>query len=190
MVLRRNASNVNAKEPVQFWLLVAVSCVALLVVVLTFFTGTVQADALLSRPAVTVSPAPAVTNPTPVLTVSKTVTAPKIPAGKIPARMLKGIASWYGSVFNGRKTASGEKFDMNAMTACHPTLPFGTKVRVVDLSNHKSVVVRITDRGDLLNKRIIDLSYAAAEKLEMTKNGLARVKLEVISLGPSPERDR
>ena len=104
--------------------------------------------------------------------------------------MLKGIASWYGSVFNGRKTASGETFDMYAMTACHPTLPFGSKVRVIDLSNHKSVVVRITDRGDLLNKRIIDLSYAAAQKLEMTKNGLARVKLEIISLGPSAARDR
>ena len=98
--------------------------------------------------------------------------------------MLRGVASWYGSVFNGRKTASGETFDMYAMTACHPTLPFGTRVRVIDLANHKSVVVRITDRGDLLNKRIIDLSYAAAEKLEMTKNGLAQVKLEVISLGP------
>jgi rare lipoprotein A len=180
----------NTQEPVQFWLLVAVSCVALAVVVLTFFTRTVQADALLSRPAVTVSPVPSVSKPTPVLTVPKVVTAPKKTAGKIPARMLKGIASWYGSVFNGRKTASGETFDMYAMTACHPTLPFGTRVRVVDLSNHKSVVVRITDRGDLLNKRIIDLSYAAAEKLDMTRGGLARVKLEVISLGPSPERDR
>ncbi len=180
----------NPKEPVQFWLLVAVSCVALAVVVLTFFTGTVQADALLSRPAVTVSPAPSASNPTPVLTVPKVVTAPKKTVGKIPARMLKGLASWYGSVFNGRKTASGEKFDMNAMTACHPTLPFGSRVRVVDLANHKSVVVRITDRGYLLNKRIIDLSYAAAEKLDMTKDGLARVKLEVISLGPSLERDR
>ena len=79
---------------------------------------------------------------------------------------------------------------MYAMTACHPTLPFGSLVRVVNINNGRSVVVRITDRGDLLNKRIIDLSYAAAEKLEMTKGGLAQVKLEVLSLGPSPERDR
>jgi rare lipoprotein A len=88
-------------------------------------------------------------------------------------------------VFNGRKTASGETFDMYAMTACHPTLPFGSMVRVVNLRNRKSVVVRITDRGDLgsNNRRIIDLSYAAAEKLQMTQAGLARVSLEVLSVG-------
>jgi rare lipoprotein A len=92
-------------------------------------------------------------------------------------------------VFNGRKTASGEKFDMNAMTACHPTLPFGTVVRVVNLSNKRSVVVRITDRGDLIDEsRIIDLSYGAAEKLAMTKAGIARVDLEVISLGQPRDR--
>ena len=183
MLIRRNASNVNAKAPVQFWLLVAASCVALAGAVLTLFTGTVQADALLSRPAATVLSTPAASSPTPILT------RPRQQAiGKIPVRMLRGVASWYGSVFNGRKTASGETFDMYAMTACHPTLPFGTKVRVIDLANHKSVVVRITDRGDLLNKRIIDLSYAAAEKLEMTRNGLAQVKLEVISLGQSPSQ--
>lgn len=176
--MRRNASDVNAKAPVQFWLLVAASCVALAGAVLTLFTGTVQADALLSRPAAMMLPIPAASIPTPVLT------RPRHQAvGKIPVRMLKGVASWYGSVFNGRTTASGEKFDMYAMTACHPTLPFGSKVRVIDLANHKSVVVRITDRGDLLNRRIIDLSYAAAQKLEMTQNGLAQVKLEVISLG-------
>ena len=73
---------------------------------------------------------------------------------------------------------------MNAMTACHPTLPFGTVVRVVNLSNKRSVVVRITDRGDLVEEgRIIDLSYGAAQELAMTKAGLAKVDLEVISLG-------
>ncbi len=99
------------------------------------------------------------------------------------AYMLKGIASWYGSVFNGRHTASGERFDMYAMTACHPTLPFGSIVRVTNHSNHRSVVVRITDRGYLLDGRVIDLSYAAAQKLAMTKDGIAKVDLEVISLG-------
>ncbi len=75
---------------------------------------------------------------------------------------------------------------MYAMTACHPTLPFGTRVRVVNLKNKRSVVVRITDRGDLINDgRIIDLSYGAAEKLDMTKAGLAKVSVEVISLGNS-----
>lgn len=98
--------------------------------------------------------------------------------------MLHGVASWYGGVFNGRHTASGERFDMYAMTACHPTLPFGSMVRVVNTQNKRSVVVRITDRGDLGDQgRVIDLSYAAAQKLAMTKSGLASVKLEVLSLG-------
>jgi rare lipoprotein A len=69
---------------------------------------------------------------------------------------------------------------MYAMTACHPTLPFGTLVRVENLSNHKSVVVRINDRGDLKNKRAIDISYAAAEKLHILKSGVTRVAMEVI----------
>jgi rare lipoprotein A len=97
---------------------------------------------------------------------------------------IHGLASWYGGVFNGRKTASGEVYDMNAMTACHPSLPFGSIVRVVNVHNHHSVVVRITDRGDLVEEgRIIDLSYAAAQKLGMTWNGLAHVDLQVLSLG-------
>jgi rare lipoprotein A len=98
--------------------------------------------------------------------------------------ILHGLASWYGSIFNGRKTASGERFDMYAMTACHPTLPFGSMVRVVNLNNKRSVVVRITDRGDLIDEgRIIDLSFAAAERLAMTRVGLARVEVQVLSLG-------
>jgi rare lipoprotein A len=86
-------------------------------------------------------------------------------------------------------TASGEVFDMNAMTACHPTLPFGTVVRVVNLNNKRSVVVRITDRGYLYRGRILDLSYGAAQELAMTKPGLAPVEIEVISMGRS-HRDR
>lgn len=74
---------------------------------------------------------------------------------------------------------------MNAMTACHPTLPFGSVVRVVNLSNKRSVTVRITDRGYLQDGRIIDLSFGAAKELAMTKAGLARVELEVLSLGGS-----
>jgi rare lipoprotein A len=103
--------------------------------------------------------------------------------------VLHGLASWYGGVFNGRHTASGERFNMYAMTACHPTLPFGTLVRVVNLQNRRSVVVRITDRGDLVEEgRIIDLSFAAAEQLAMTKAGLAPVQLQVISRGKSTHR--
>jgi rare lipoprotein A len=102
---------------------------------------------------------------------------------------LRGLASWYGGVFNGRTTASGERFDMHALTACHPTLPFGTLVRVINKANKRAVVVRITDRGDLVDEgRIIDLSYGAAEKLAMTTVGLAKVDLVVLSLGREPGR--
>jgi rare lipoprotein A len=103
--------------------------------------------------------------------------------------VLHGIASWYGSVFNGHRTASGERFDMHAMTACHPTLPFGTVVRVVDRNSKKSVVVRINDRGELAEGRIIDLSYAAAQELAMTDSGLAHVDLQVISLGRTQDKN-
>lgn len=72
---------------------------------------------------------------------------------------------------------------MYAMTACHPTLPFGSLVRVVDVDNGRSVVVRITDRGYLYQGRVLDLSYGAAQKLGMIKHGLAEVKIEVLSLG-------
>jgi rare lipoprotein A len=109
--------------------------------------------------------------------------APQKPAGSIPAEMLHGIASWYGGVFEGRRTASGERFDIHAMTACHPTLPFGSVVRVVNIDNKRSVVVRITDRGYLYDGRVIDLSFAAAQKLAMTKSGLAQVDLQILSLG-------
>ncbi len=143
-------------------------------------TRTVLADALLSRSTATASPAVPVASATPALL------APQKPAGTDAAEMLHGLASWYGGVFNGRRTASGERFDMYAMTACHPTLPFGSMVRVVNLKNKRSVVVRITDRGDLGDQgRVIDLSYGAAEKLAMIKPGLAQVRLEVISLGGS-----
>jgi rare lipoprotein A len=109
--------------------------------------------------------------------------APENPADNSTTHALHGIASWYGGVFNGRKTASGERFDMYAMTACHPTLPFGTVVRVVNRRNGRSVVVRITDRGYLYSGRILDLSYGAAQKLEMIKSGIAKVDLEVLSWG-------
>jgi rare lipoprotein A len=102
---------------------------------------------------------------------------------------LHGIASWYGGHFNGRKTASGDRFDMFALTACHPTLPFGTLVRVINKTNNRSVVVRITDRGDLVDEgRIIDLSYGAAKELAMTEAGLALVDLQVVSLGSNQDK--
>jgi rare lipoprotein A len=91
-----------------------------------------------------------------------------------------GVASWYGGKFHGRTTASGEPYDMHAMTAAHPNLPFGTKVRVTNLENGRSVVLRINDRGPFAKRRIIDVSRHAAEHLGFLGSGLARVRIEVI----------
>jgi rare lipoprotein A len=90
-----------------------------------------------------------------------------------------GEASYYGREAHGKATASGEKFNMNAYTAAHKTLPFGTKVRVTNLTNNKSVVVRINDRGPFVAGRIIDLSYAAAKKIKMLDAGITDVELVV-----------
>ena len=114
--------------------------------------------------------------------------APKPPVNLKPVRtsarnlkLLHGIASWYGGLFDGRQTASGEVFDQGALTACHPTLPFGTLVRVINLRNRKSVVVRINDRGYLNPGRVIDLSTAAATRLGILRAGLAKVRLEIVA---------
>ncbi|WP_244814717.1 septal ring lytic transglycosylase RlpA family protein [Caballeronia sp. Lep1P3] len=90
----------------------------------------------------------------------------------------KGKASWYGRLFHGRKTASGEKYNMNAMTAAHRTLPLASWVRVTNESNHKTVVVKINDRGPYVRGRVIDLSYAAASALGMSGAGTQKVKIE------------
>ena len=92
----------------------------------------------------------------------------------------EGLASWYGRRFHGKKTASGEPYDMYAMTAAHPTLPIPSYVRVTALNTGKSVVVRINDRGPFHSKRVIDLSYTAAHKLGYVKSGSTRVRVESI----------
>jgi rare lipoprotein A len=86
-----------------------------------------------------------------------------------------GMASWYGDRFHGRQTASGEAFDMRALTAAHKTLPFGARVRVRNLDNGREVVVRINDRGPFTRGRVIDLSHAAADAIGMVQSGTARV---------------
>ena len=90
-----------------------------------------------------------------------------------------GMASWYGPKHHGKKTASGQPFNQNDLTAAHPSLPFGTQVRVTNLANSRQVVVSINDRGPYKSGRIIDLSRAAARKLEI--DGIARVRVEVLS---------
>ena len=177
MVKRRNLSNTNSKSSLRIWLLAGASSLALAAGVIGISTRTVHADTPLPRTMAPASPALQAVAPTPAQL------APHKSAEIAAVHALQGTASWYGSRFNGRHTASGERFDMYAMTACHPTLPFGSLVRVVNLENNRSVVVRITDRGYLANRRVVDLSYGAAEKLAMIQSGLASVKLEVISLG-------
>lgn len=93
----------------------------------------------------------------------------------------EGVASWYGRKFHGQRTANGERYDMYAMTAAHPTLPLPSYARVTRLDNGKSVVVRVNDRGPFLHSRVIDLSYAAAAKLGYINHGSARVRVEAIT---------
>ena len=93
---------------------------------------------------------------------------------------MTGIASYYGGNFNGKRTASGEMFNKNAMTAAHRSLKFGTKLKVTNLRNGKTVLVRVNDRGPHVQGRIIDLSQAAAKKIGLAHAGTARVKLEVL----------
>lgn len=114
--------------------------------------------------------------------------ANRMPAAPLPsARKVhigeaeRGIASWYGEPYHGRRSANGEVFDMNRLTAAHRTMPFGTWLRVENESNHKKVNVRVTDRGPFIERRIIDLSRHAAEEIAMIGPGTARVILTVIS---------
>ncbi|CAN5165084.1 septal ring lytic transglycosylase RlpA family protein [soil metagenome] len=95
----------------------------------------------------------------------------------------RGVASWYGNKFHGASTASGEPYDMHAMTAAHPTLPLPTYARVTNLRNGRSVVVRINDRGPFAHNRAIDLSYAAASRLDMLANGTTLVEIEALDPG-------
>lgn len=96
------------------------------------------------------------------------------------AQVASGKASWYGPKFHGRPTASGEKFNQNAMTAAHRHLPFGTRVKVTNMNNGRSVVVRINDRGPFIGGRIIDLSAAAARTLGLIQSGVAPVSLQIL----------
>jgi len=91
-----------------------------------------------------------------------------------------GVASWYGKEFQGRPTASGERYDLHALTAAHRTLPFGTRVKVTNLENGRSVIVRINDRGPNQPGRLIDLSYAAARQIGLVANGTAKVRIEIL----------
>jgi len=99
-----------------------------------------------------------------------------------------GVASWYGPGFHGNRTANGEIYDQYEMTAAHPTLPLGTRAMVTNLTNGRSVEVRINDRGPFVDGRAIDLSYAAARTLRMIGPGTARVRIDVLGVALAPPR--
>jgi rare lipoprotein A len=103
-----------------------------------------------------------------------------VPYTSLKPYRARGVATWYGRKFHGKKTASGERYDMYAMTAAHTTLPIPSYARVTNLANGKSIVVRINDRGPFLADRIIDLSYAGAYKLGYLNAGSAKVEVEAI----------
>ena len=119
------------------------------------------------------SPAPPV--PQPKTTAKKTPSARKAHPYQV------GTASWYGEYFQGKDTASGEPYDMYDMTAAHPSLPLGTYVKVTNLRNGRAVVVRVNDRGPVVDGRIIDLSYGAAKVLHMEHHGIQQVRLDLMS---------
>lgn len=121
-------------------------------------------------------------NGMPIIEAMKALALAIIVAAVPPAFTLEeGLASWYGGKFQGRLTSSGEVFDTNLFTAAHKTLPFGTLVRVTNLTNELSTIVRINDRGPFIEGRIIDLSRAAAKQIDMIGTGTARVSVEVLS---------
>jgi len=122
------------------------------------------------------------------LPLSKTGNAPYIVFGKryVPLKrgityQKQGVASWYGKKYHGRKTSSGEQYDMYAMTAAHPTLPLPSFVQVTNLDNQRQVIVKVNDRGPFLNNRLIDLSYAAAAKLGIIATGTGRVQVSLLN---------
>ena len=113
-----------------------------------------------------------------VLTGCATTGGPSRLTSASPSQV--GVASFYGDRHHGRRTASGERFDQNELTAAHRTLPFGTRVRVTNLTNEKSVVVTITDRGPFVKGRIIDVSRRAARELDFVRRGTTRVRVRVL----------
>jgi rare lipoprotein A len=98
-------------------------------------------------------------------------------------KVITGVSSFYGNDFHGKLTANGEVFDMYGLTAAHKTLPLNTIVRVTNLANNKSLILRINDRGPYVKGRILDCSYGAAKKLDFLSQGTTKVRIEIIEVG-------
>jgi rare lipoprotein A len=141
-----------------------------------------NAGTILRHSAVTLGLAAALTG-----CASLTPTAPPAPPAAPPVAttpdpgVQTGRASWYGAFHQGRLTASGEAYDMNQLTAAHPTLPLGTRLQVTNLKNGRSVEVRVNDRGPVVDGRIIDLSYAAAARIGAVSDGVVPVRVRVLT---------
>ena len=159
-----------------------------------FVTGLLPAIALIYACAGRQVPpaSPAATAPAPV---AAPAAAPvSVPAVSVPAPVTKpkeiyretGTAAWYGKDLHGKKTASGEVFDMNGLSAAHRTLPLGTVIHVTNLDNSKSIQVKINDRGPFIKSRFLDLSYGAAKALGFVAQGTARVKIETLDAVRGP----
>lgn len=124
---------------------------------------------------------PSVT-PVPAAPAAPTMVADAAEEATAEAKHLgSGEASYYGNELAGNRTASGERFNPGALTAAHRTLPLGSKIRVTNIANGKSVIVRINDRGPFVKKRLIDVSYAAAQRISMLRSGHARVSLALVA---------
>lgn len=106
---------------------------------------------------------------------------PRVSAPAKPDKPLTGLASWYGRLHHGKRTASGETYDMHQLTAAHRTLPLGTRVLVTNVENGRTVEVRINDRGPFIRNRVLDLSYAAAQQLGAVGDGVIPVSLKVVA---------
>ena len=152
--------------------------------------GAVAVAAWLSLSATAFAQAPAsapMAAPTPTV-VAAPAAKPAPAAVAASADAMQGKLAWYGAKFNGRRTASGQRFDANAMTMAHPTLPFGTRVKVTNNVNKRSVVVRVNDRGPTTAGRIGDVTAAAATKLRMRRSGVVEATLEVVSSAPAKKK--
>jgi peptidoglycan lytic transglycosylase len=155
-----------------------------------FFLAVLAASVLLAagcahRTSTTLPPAPTPQQqpvPPPPVSPPAPEAQPSVPGEYVE----EGVASWYGDPFNGHRTSDGEVYDMYQFTAAHRTLPFGSMVRVTNLSNGRQIDVRINDRGPFVASRIIDLSFSAARAIGMIGPGTAPVRLEVVS-GPNPQ---
>ena len=134
------------------------------------YSAVAQTAPAASAPAAAAAPAPATAKPAPAAAPEKAAMSDA----------MEGKMAYYGKKFNGRKTASGERFNSGAMTMAHKTLPFGTKVKVTNIKNNKSVVVRVNDRGPSTPDRIGDLTSGAASKIGMIRSGVIDTKLEVV----------